>query len=45
MTFLPPSLRSRIVRYLQLNWWPDAIAEEVGCYQDTVYRIEFNMQF
>ena len=28
---LPPALRSRILRLLQLHWRPDAIAAEVHC--------------
>lgn len=45
MTKLPPSIRARLIRYLELGWRSDVIAEEVGCHQDTVYRIEHHLQF
>ena len=41
--FLPPHIRSRIVRYLLLHWRPDNIAEEVHCHIATVYRIQENL--
>ena len=40
---LPAALRSRILRLLQLNWRPDAIAAEVHCNVRTVYRIQENI--
>ncbi len=40
---LSASLRSRILRLLLLHWCPKAIAEEVHCHFDTVYRIQENL--
>lgn len=40
---LPPSIRSRIVRYLLLHWRPDAIAHEVHCGTSTVYYTQANL--
>ena len=37
---LAPALRSKIVRYLLLQWRPDLIAAEVHCHVATVYRIQ-----
>lgn len=37
---LPPSIRSRLVRYLLLNRELTAIAEELGIHFDTVYKVE-----
>ncbi len=39
---LDPSIRSKILRLLLLHWCPKAIAEEVNCHFDTVYRIQEN---
>ena len=36
---LAPALRSKIVRYILLQWRPDLIAAEVHCHVATVYRI------
>ena len=40
---LPAALRSRILRLLQLNWRPDAIAAEVHCSVRTIYRMQENI--
>ncbi len=40
---LPASLRFRILRLLLLHWCPKAIAEEVHCHFDIVYRIQKNL--
>ncbi len=40
---LPPTIRSRIVRYLLLHWSPNAIADEMHCGVRTVQTIRENM--
>ena len=40
---LSSALRSKILRLLLLHWCPKAIAEEVHCHFDTVYRIQENL--
>jgi transposase len=40
---IPPSIRSKIVRYLLLHWRPIAIAAEVKCDVTVVYRIQQNL--
>ncbi len=40
---LAPALRSKILRLLLLHWCPKAIAEEVHCHFDTVYRFQANL--
>jgi transposase len=40
---IPLSIRSKIVRYLLLNWRPDAIVKEVHCSPATVYNVQQNL--
>lgn len=42
-SFLPTSMRSKIVRYLLLHWRSDVIAAEVHCNTAIVYNIQFNL--